>query len=141
MPVLTCQSLGLCRKAKEIIKYTKEKSVSIVKTYGIFIVLSIEILSLILYKILGKNYSLFWYPFLTNLSILTMIYLLLCNRRFLKYCQRTVIGLKFLITYFIFNLFVITTGLVTEYYKDIVSVILLGCAFIALLLTIYQNKK
>jgi len=124
-----------------VVKYTKEKSVSLTKRYGVFMILSIEIVSLILSKFLGANYVLFWFPFLTNVSILILMYLLLCNRRFLKYCQRTILGLKFLIAYFIFNIFVITTGLVNQHYTNIITYILLGCAFIVLFITFFKFKE
>jgi len=124
-----------------VVKYTKEKSVSLAKRYGVFMILSIEIISLILSKFLGTNYILFWFPFLTNVSILILMYLLLCNRRFLKYCQRTILGLKFLIAYFIFNIFVITTGLVNQHYTNIITCVLLGCAFIVLFITFFKFKE
>jgi len=124
-----------------VVKYTKEKSVSLTKRYGVFMILSIEIISLILSKFLGANYVLFWFTFLTNVSILILMYLLLCNRRFLKYCQRTILGLKFLIAYFIFNIFVTTTGLVNQHYTNIITCVLLGCAFIVLFITFFKFKE
>ena len=141
MPVIPCQTLKLCRTMQAVVKYTKEKSVSLAKRYGVFMILSIEIISLILSKVLGANYVLFWFPFLTNVSILILMYLLLCNRRFLKYCQRTILGLKFLIAYFIFNIFVITTGLVNQHYTNIITYVLLGCAFIVLFITFFKFKE
>jgi len=141
MPVNPCQTIGLCRIAKEMIKFTKEKSVSIVKRYGIFIVLLLELLSILLSNNLGKGYISFWYPFLANNTILLLFYYILCNRRYLKLCQRTNIGLRFLIAYFVFNSIIMITEFANIFYYNLVTYTILTCAFISLLLTIYKNKK
>lgn len=139
MPVLPCQSLGTC--ANKAVQFISEKTNKITKKYAIISVVIFEIVSIPLAYFLWSDYSKFWYPFLTNNMILILIYSHYCNRKILRYCQRTTVALRFLQLYFFLNSFVLLTGAFVNIYYSIVTYLLLTVAFIILLLTMYKTKK
>lgn len=141
MPVNYCQSIGLCRKAKETVENVSKKSNFYTKRYGIFIVLILEVLSVFIAKQLGVHFVDFWYGFLANNTILLLVYKNFCDRKELKYCQRTIIGLKFLITYFLLNSFVMLFNSFSDYYYQTVSYLLLLCCFLTIGISLLIKYK
>jgi hypothetical protein len=139
MPVLPCQSIGQC--GRKAIEFVSEKSNKISKKYTIFIILVMEIISIIMSKILNEDYVYFWFPFFANNTILLLFYKDYCQRKILKYCQRTTVALRLSIAYFALNTFVMLTGYLAGFYYDIVTYLLLTTAFLIILLTLYKPKK
>lgn len=139
MPVLPCQTLGIC--GRKAIEYISKKANYCSKRYTIFLILLMEIASIFIADALKEDYVLFWFPFFANNSILLLVYKDYCNRRLLKYCQRTTVGLRFAIAYFSLNTIVMLTGYFVGYYYNIVTYLLLTTAFIITLLTMYKPKK
>ena len=141
MPVLPCQSLGLCRKAKEIINKVSVKSNKLTKRYAVFALLLLEIASIPVAYYKGVEFKDFWYPFFANNIILIMLIKNYCDRITLRYCQRTVLALRMLLVYFTYNTVVLITGLFAEWYYITASYLLLAAIFYTVLLTIYKSKK
>lgn len=139
MPVIPCQSLGVC--AKQAITYVSEKTNYCAKRYTLFILVLLEIISLVLYNILLEDYNNFWFAFLANNTILLLVYKDYCNRKILRYCQRTIVALRSLIAFYLLNSFVMSTGLFSGKYYNIVTYLLLTAAFILTLLTLYKPKR
>lgn len=139
MPVIPCQSLGIC--ARQAVDYISKKANYCSKRYTLFILVLLEITSLLLYVALGKNYNDFWFAFLANNTILLLIYKDYCNRKILRYCQRTTVALRSLIAFYLLNSFVMSTGLFSGKYYNIVTYLLLTTAFILTLLTLYKPKR
>jgi hypothetical protein len=101
-----------------------------------------EIASIPLAYHLGVNFNDFWYPFLANNSILLLLYKNYCDRKILRYCQRTIYALRFMIVYFLINTVIMSTGFMVNIYYQVVTYLLLTAAFIILLLTMYKpNNK
>ena len=139
MPVLPCQSLGIC--ARQAVAYISKQSNYCSKRYTLFFLVLLEITSLILYNTLGKSYNDFWFAFLANNTILLLVYKDYCNRKILRYCQMTTVALRCLLTFYVLNSFVMSTGIFTGKYYNIVTYLLLTTAFILTLLTMYKTNK
>lgn len=140
MPVLPCQSIGLCRKVKEVKEYLDKKIVYSSKRYTIFIVIMLELLSSAISYLYVKDYVFFFYPLFANNTILILLYKDYCNRKILRYCKRTTLAIQFLLIYFLINTIVISTGFVIPQYYNIVTYLLLFCSAIILLITFNQKK-
>lgn len=142
LPVLPCQALGLCKYAQQLGNYISKKSNYNSKRYTIFIILLMEIASIPLAYNLGVDFNNFWYPFLANNSVLLLLYKNYCDRKILRYCQRTIYALRFMVVYFLINTLIMSTGFMVNIYYQVVTYLLLTAAFIILLLTMYKpNNK
>lgn len=140
MPALPCQSIGLCRKMKELYTKSTEKMSFFSKRYTIFMIIILELISIFLANYYFKNYIFFWYPFLCNSTILLLLYKNYYDRKLLRYCKRTVLALKFLISYFLFNSFVLLTEFANNVYYQWITYLLLAASFIIILISIINYK-
>lgn len=140
LPVLPCQALGLCKYAQQALNYISKKSNYASKRYALFLVLLLEIISIPVACNLGIEFKDFWYPFFANNIILILLYKNYCDRKMLRYCQRTIIVLRGVVIYFGFNSFIMITGIKLHGYYNYVSYGLIGISFIILLLTLYKRK-
>lgn len=137
MPVIPCQYLGLCKKAKDIATYTSKTFSSKSKKFSLITLIIIELISIIM-NYYNNNAYFSLYPLFVNITMINLCYYIYTNRRLLKLCQISTIALRFVIFYYFFN--IISVLFDVEIYYTIVSISVLFISFLLFLLSIFKNK-
>ena len=106
--------------------------------YGVFGLLIIEVLSTSM--VYWDEYTLFWYPLLTQIALFIMAFPQWALGNIFKYCTRKRIAFGFLSIYYLTGIIYLTLGLTDSVYYDIISGVSLVGAGICALLTIFKNE-
>tara|TARA_R110000772_G_scaffold35637_11_gene85865 strand:+ start:7349 stop:7768 length:420 start_codon:yes stop_codon:yes gene_type:complete len=138
MPVVPKESLPKrsFTNAKETFKKLRADRLYV---YAVFVLLAIEIISLVLRN--QNDYVYYWYPLLAQIELLVIVFTTYLKSDAMRFCQRRKIAFLLLSVYFAFGATAIIIQLQNQFYIDIATGLLLGGAFISVVLSVFQNKK
>lgn len=136
MPRVPSEALGK-RNKSALIKTIKKRSF----IYPMFIVLALELASLLVWKGSETNYVNYWYPLLTQTTIAVLLFGALPQVLGPVSCQRRKIAYYLLSGYYVFNILSIVFQVSDLMYTGFISYTLLAGAFVLTLFSVYQNKK
>jgi hypothetical protein len=136
MPRVPSEALGK-RTKSALIKTVKKGSF----IYPMFIVLALELTSILAWNVSEKSYLTFWYPLLTQVTIATLLFGFLPQVFSPISCQRKKIAYYLLAGYYVFNIGAIAFKVSDLVYTEIISYSLLAGAFLLTLFSIYKNRE
>lgn len=132
-------SCGLCRIVQEKVKKINSNVKKHTLIYSFVYLLFAEIGSLLIRDL--PDYAIKWYPILTQLTLSIIFYTLWLYRFNLKFCQRKNIIVKSLSAYYLFGAICVLFQFCESFFIKVITYGLLSVVFVALLLTIYKQKK
>ena len=139
MAVLPPGSCGLCRTVKNTVKFINKNMYKHVMIYAFFYLLLFEGLSLLLRD--REDYSLYWYPLLTQFALTVIFYNLYLFRNRLRFCLRKKIAVASLTAYYGLGVLTMIFQICNTVYLQFINHLLLLVTMFTLLLTIVQKKK
>jgi hypothetical protein len=139
------------RLPKEVFTKTTRKIIDVEKTitnkkdikhyylvYAFVGVMIIELLSLFLSY--SDNYLTFWYPLLTQLTVLIILLNLVLNTKKLRFCYRKKTALYVLSGYYLFNIMAVIFNIGDFAYSIIVNVLVVIACSLLFITSIIKEK-